>query len=67
MLSWVDKDELIHLCPRRFEMLGRRMGGDESMDMSFVEADGRDSCAWLEYDILHLATRLREQSGIIVS
>ena len=54
MLSWGDKDELIDLCPPRVEMLARRMGGDESMAMSFVEADGRDSCAWLEYDIVHL-------------
>ena len=54
MLSWGNKDEFIHLCPRRFEMLGRRIGGDESMAMSFVEADVRDSYAWLEYDILNL-------------
>ena len=68
MLSWGDKDELIRLCRRRFEMLRRHMGGDESMAMSFVEADGRDSCAWLEYDILHLGDSTeREQSRINVS
>lgn len=64
MLWRVDKDEVIHLCPRRFEMLRRRMGGDEGMAMSLLKAVFEILLHGLNLILSISATRLQEQAKL---